>query len=661
MSRYSLEIVGDISKAQAEFAKIPGFTEQMAAKSAIAWARGEQKKSEASAKAAKKIKEEMEKAAKQSQNALKVIGEKTFGGVVGDVVDVAEALVSLGPAGVAAGAGILGLGAGLAAIGAAAGAVIGTTAAVIALEQAALGYVKELEKIKTLDLVEPEQVQSVLDANAAIEALQIVAKKLAFDLADELAPTIRSVGITLIDFGLDLVDVLKAFYDSKSAVEVFINSIVAFGSALFNGTAVVGGFLTAVRPIARAMGMNEQAIDGAISTLARHNAAVARSITGLDGLDNAQRDANEPISRGEELLNEMSRSLEEALRKQDKHKEKTKEVKLEYERQGAALRALNEQLIEANSDTLSDAERTAATVEASYQRRVDAAYDAFGQTAMLERDLSALQEALAAAADRRERDYANEADKLLNQQLDAELAAMAKLQAEKDRQAELDRQRLERQLIESQQFYVQLYDTATGHVMDFFESQQAADTETTRANIAELESRLANEEGLSAAKRRSLQAQLAQEKAALNLQAKQAKQLAVFQIVLQGAVAMAQAIASGPPVINLAAIAAQAALLAVNTAAAIATPAPKFHSGSGRMAPDEQQAVIRKGEMVLSERAAMELNRGNMEPVRGSASTQQIYWNGRLMSEVVGMALEQPGPARRFVESRIPARRGYRG
>jgi hypothetical protein len=664
VASYSLEIVGNISKAQAEFAKIPGFTEQMAAKSALAWAKSEQRKVDASTRAARKIESVMRDATDssgRSLDSLKVIGEKTFGGMVGDVADVGGALSALGPAGIAAGAAILGVGAGLAVVGGAAAAVVGTVNAIIDLERAALDYADALGKIESLDLVAPEQVNAVQGANAALDALGVVAQKLALDLAAELAPTVEAVAVALVDFGLDVADVLATFYASKSAVEVLINGLVEFYISLQNGTAAIAAFLLPLAALETAMGKTDGPVHRAVAAMGDFNRQMARSITGLDGLDDSQADANETTSRGQRLVDELRAAYDRTTESQARHATKTREVTVDYEKQGEALRSLLGLTTEASADTLTDAERAAAAIEAAYQRRVDAAYKAFEDTAMGARELDALQAALAAAAERRDRDQAAEADKLLNERLDAELAGMAKLQAEKERQAELDRQRLERQLIESQQFYVQLYSTATGHVMDFFEAQQQADTETTRANIAELESRLANEEGLSAAKRRELRGRLETERAALNLQAKQAKQLAVFQIILQGAVALAQAVASAPPPVNLAAIAAQAALLAVNTAAAIATPAPKFHSGSGRMAPDEQQAVIRKGEMVLSERAAMELNRGNMEPVRGSASTQQIYWNGRLMSEVVGMALEQPGPARRFVESRMPSRRGYRG
>jgi hypothetical protein len=73
--------------------------------------------------------------------------------------------------------------------------------------------------------------------------------------------------------------------------------------------------------------------------------------------------------------------------------------------------------------------------------------------------------------------------------------------------------------------------------------------------------------------------------------------------------------------------------------------------------PDETPAVIRRGEAVLSERAVQEMNRG----AAGAGNVQQIYWNGRLMSEIIGMAMAQPGPARRFVEMRLPTGRGYRG
>ncbi|NBT33267.1 MAG: hypothetical protein EBT13_15595, partial [Rhodobacteraceae bacterium] len=160
MASYTLEIIGSIANAQKEFAKIPGFTEQSAARAAQAWAKNQEKMRREAEKTADRIAKEMADASKASAEklgALQKIGEKTFGGIVGDVVDVAESMNALGPAGMAAAAGFLAIGAGAVGLAAATGAVIG-------LQRAAVDYVAELEKIQSLDLVTPEQRDAIFGA-----------------------------------------------------------------------------------------------------------------------------------------------------------------------------------------------------------------------------------------------------------------------------------------------------------------------------------------------------------------------------------------------------------------------------------------------------------------------------------------------------------------
>jgi len=297
---------------------------------------------------------------------------------------------------------------------------------------------------------------------------------------------------------------------------------------------------------------------------------------------------------------------------------------------------------------------------------VDAAYEAFGQTAMGERELTALQMALdeTRARFRRDMDAAELADlerqsdeavASIQRRYEAERAFMAAQKAQRD---QAHAEEMARQA-EAEAAWQEVYDEGTRLLFDRAESVHETMMEEKRATIEAIEDRLANEKGLTSNQRQELQTRLENERASANNTAKIQKGLAVFEILLQNAVAMAKAIAVAGPPLNVPAIAAQMALTALHTAAALAAPLPKFHSGSGRMMPDETPAVIRRGEAVLSERAVQEMNRGSAPS--GGGNVQQIYWNGRLMSEVVGMAMAQPGPARRFVEARMPTGRGYRG
>lgn len=663
MSSYTLEIVGSIANAQKEFAKIPGFTEQSAARAAQAWAKNQEKMRREAEKTADRIAKEMADASKASAEklgALQKIGEKTFGGIVGDVVDVAESMNALGPAGMAAAAGFLAIGAGAVGLAAATGAVI-------SLERAAVDYVAELEKIQSLDLVTPEQRDAIFGANAALDALGIVAMKLATDLAAELGPAVADAAAYLADIGFRAIDVTEAFYSTHSILESL---------ALF----LTGGFIrAALAPISVMVeisrvaaqveerfgandGMNRKLVDSYDSLIS----SMSQGITGFDGLKDASADSNQEQTRGQRLIAEIRDRYNEASEAQTRHSASTRQVTVDYEKQGEALRRLQGLQGEAGEDQLTAYEKTQRQIEQSYQRRVDAAYEAFNQTAMGERELAALQMALdeTRARFRRDMDAAELAD--LERQSDEAVASIQRryeaeqafLAAQKAQRDQAHAEEMARQA-EAEAAWQEVYDEGTRLLFDRAESVHETMMEEKRATIEAIEDRLANEKGLTSNQRQELQTRLENERASANNTAKIQKGLAVFEILLQNAVAMAKAIAVAGPPLNVPAIAAQMALTALHTAAALAAPLPKFHSGSGRMMPDETPAVIRRGEAVLSERAVQEMNRGSAPG--GGGNVQQIFWNGRLMSEVVGMAMAQPGPARRFVEARMPTGRGYRG
>jgi hypothetical protein len=663
MASYTLEIIGSIANAQKEFAKIPGFTEQSAARAAQAWAKNQEKMRREAEKTADRIAKEMSDASKASAEklgALQKIGEKTFGGIVGDVVDVAESMNALGPAGMAAAAGFLAIGAGAVGLAAATGAVIG-------LERAAVDYVAGLEKIQSLDLVTPEQRDAIFEANAALDALGIVAMKLATDLAAELGPAVADAAAYLADIGFRAIDVTEAFYSTHSVLESLALFLTGgFLRALAAPISVMVEILRVGAQVEEHFGVQGSTTRKLVDSYDSLISSMAQGITGFDGLKDASTETNEEQTRGQRLIAELRDRYNEASEAQGRHSASTRQVTVDYEKQGEALRRLQGLQGEAGEDQLTAYEKTQRQIEQSYRRRVDAAYEAFGQTAMGERELTALQMALdeTRARFRRDMDAAELADlerqsdeavASIQRRYEAEQAFMAAQKAQRD---QAHAEEMARQA-EAEAAWQEVYDEGTRLLFDRAESVHETMMEEKRATIEAIEDRLANEKGLTSNQRQELQTRLDNERASANNTAKIQKGLAVFEILLQNAVAMAKAIAVAGPPLNVPAIAAQMALTALHTAAALAAPLPKFHSGSGRMMPDETPAVIRRGEAVLSERAVQEMNRGSAPS--GGGNVQQIFWNGRLMSEVVGMAMAQPGPARRFVEARLPTGRGYRG
>lgn len=663
MSSYTLEIVGSIANAQKEFAKIPGFTEQSAARAAQAWAKNQEKMRREAEKTADRIAKEMGNASKESGkklDALQKVGEKTFGGMVGDVADVGGALMALGPIGGTVVASLLAIGGAAVSIGAA-------TAAMIQLQRSSLDFIEEIEKIKGLDFIDKGQKDQIIEANAALDALVVIAKKLAIDLAAELAPTIVATASYLGELGLEAIESAQAFYAARDATEEFVIFLAeSLMRTLTGPLATLNDFAHATNELAKVFGHGSIEIEVLTTNIDRMYRSVAENVTGMDGLADATSEATGEQSEFDRLLQTMAKHIREDSKEKQHNKDRTKELAEQIERQGDAYRRLIDMQQELGEDQLTGFDKAAREAHKFYQRQVDAAYEAFEKTAMGERELAALQMTLAEATARfrRDMDAAELAD--LERQSEAATAIIERRYA--DELALMEAQKAERERATAEEMAMEaeaaaewqkVFDEGTRLLFD-----KAADVHETmmdekRANIEYIEDRLENEKGLTLHERQELQTRLEQEKASARNTAKIQRGLAAFEILLSNAVAMAKAIATAGPGLNVPAIAAQAALTALYTAAALAAPLPKFHSGSGRLMPDEQPAVLKRGEAVLSERAVQEMNRGSAPG--GGGNVQQIFWNGRLMSEVVGMAMAQPGPARRFVEARLPTGRGYRG
>lgn len=663
MASYTLEIIGSIANAQKEFAKIPGFTEQSAARAAQAWAKNQEKMRREAEKTADRISKEMGNASKESGkklDALQKVGEKTFGGMVGDVADVGGALMALGPIGGTVVASLLAIGGTAVSIGAA-------TAAMIQLQRSALDFIEEFEKIKGLDFIEKGQKDQIIEANAALDALVVIAKKLAIDLAAELAPTIVAAASYLGELGFKAIESAQAFYAARDATEefaLFISEVLI--KSLTFPIAILNDTVHSMNELSKVFGYGSTEIEVLTDNVDRMYRAVTENVTGIDGLADATSSANEEQSEFDRLLQTMAKHIREDSKEKQHNKDRTKELADQIERQGDAYRRLIDMQQELGEDQLTGFDKAAREAHKFYQRQVDAAYEAFAKTAMGEQELAALQMTLTEATARFRRDMdaaeladlerqSDEAVASIQRRYEAEQAFMAAQKAQRD---QAHAEEMARQA-EAEAAWQQVYDEGTRLLFDRAESVHETMMEEKRATIEAIEDRLANEKGLTTNQRQELQTRLENERASANNTAKIQKGLAVFEILLQNAVAMAKAIAVAGPPLNVPAIAAQMALTALHTAAALAAPLPKFHSGSGRMMPDETPAVIRRGEAVLSERAVQEMNRGSAPG--GGGNVQQIFWNGRLMSEVVGMAMAQPGPARRFVEARMPTGRGYRG
>jgi hypothetical protein len=609
---FALNIIADIEQYKKKISEIGGITEKQATNMALAFGRQQTKMQmnayKAASKAAHAAGEAWEDAGKKT-DALVRIGEKTLGGVVGDVKDVGESLAALGPAGGVAAAGVVGIG--LAAYGAVT-AVQALVAGFVELVRNADEAAKRIEEINGQDLITQDQSDQVTRANAAFDALGLIVDAFLVKLVADFAPTIEQAAIFLLNLGHDALLAFQAFSDGRDLIEEFG---IAFAQT------VIQLVITPIRDLLIALSLADKAFE----TLTGHSTGIrevhrafqawtreqAMTLTGLDGLDDAQGDLNDRTSFGAQLIDKIVASL-------GKHEKQAKTTAKAQKEVAAAV------------------EESAAFDLDAFLADLDASQEATRGARLAELD--------AMVADHR--------------------AAIAAIEAEEQRLAAARAQRLEDWAMATLDVTSRLIDLGAERL----DHEMSEEKQAHEQRISRLQQRLAGGKNLTKAERDEIKARIDAEKQGILQIARAERRMATFQILLQGGIALAKAIATAPPPLNAAAIAAQAAILAVNTAAAATAPLPKVHTGtlgSIGLAPDEGLSVIRQGEVTLSQRAARQIgevldaNRGGVSG--GGGAVQRVYYDGRLMGEIVGRAMEGSGAARRVLESRAPIRRGYRG
>ena len=173
----------DLSQFRREMAKLPNMSADAAQKTLIGIEKLVRQVEVEAKKAGKKITNDQKKQAREAERAFqkqRTGAEKVFGGIVGDVLDVGEAIGTLGPAAVAASVGFLAI----------AGTVVGIAAvggAILAITSAAGELLEELDEIGQTDFLSDE-TRGELDAMAdAFTAIGVASKQLHVLLAGELS------------------------------------------------------------------------------------------------------------------------------------------------------------------------------------------------------------------------------------------------------------------------------------------------------------------------------------------------------------------------------------------------------------------------------------------------------------------------------------------
>jgi hypothetical protein len=677
MAEYALDIIGRIDGLQRELGKVPGATDQAAFKAAVAIEKRLAAGAKAAAKQTKVAAEEAVKswqeafadiraagqrqAQEQAQN-MEELGRRTnavastmkkFAGGIGlgpianDVDDIVEGMGVLGPLAIAAAGGVALIGGGVYALKELGTFIFEGAMAARELEE----ELQQLQAVPTFKPIDPELMSAADEARVAFEALKATGSELALVMGTGWAPTIRDFLVTLQTGATFIVDAERALSEMQNSGDGLANTLYDIALAWDN--------------------MDERAAAARVHVQAQ--AAVKKGAEDAEkatrAWEQAQREAEQERAKAAREAEKAAREAEQAEAAKVRAAEKARR---EYEKQLDAIRELYDIQDAANEDLLTDLEK----IEISYEEEANAARQAAEAAGASQEELDATLRAL---ADRRSREVFAYYESLGQKNTEAankEIAETLRAEEEKrkiraeayawlaEREAEIAAEAAKaneesaeaaKQAWDVQLQALEMYQQAAFEILA---SIQAEEREATERNIEQLERELETRENLTKQERAALRAKLAEERRALADLAKREKDAAVLSTLLSQAVAIAKAVASAPFPANLPIIAAQSALAAAQVYAATRAPLPKQHTGDlgTSMAPDEHLAVRRKGEVTMNERLTQKVIEGNRNGRLQSDGpvVQQLFFNGRVLAEMVGLGLEEPGRAQRYLEERMP-------
>ena len=194
----SLNVIADISKYQQQFAQIPGFTDKQAAKAASALEKRMSKAAvntaKAATRAAEKAGRQAARAAESSQKAAIEAGKGLveLAGIPADKFEKFRAVLGglsspLGQLAIGATAAALAVGG----VALAFGAVATASVSAVRASDELLTKFEKLSSVEGFDIPE-EDVESIRQANAALDSVQSTAERLVVVFAAKVAPSVEA-------------------------------------------------------------------------------------------------------------------------------------------------------------------------------------------------------------------------------------------------------------------------------------------------------------------------------------------------------------------------------------------------------------------------------------------------------------------------------------
>ena len=608
----SLNVIADISKYQQQFAQIPGFTDKQAAKAASALEKRMSKAAvntaKAATRAAEKAGRQAARAAEESQRSAIEAGKGLveLAGIPADKFEKFRAVLG----GLSSPMGQLAIGATAAAlavggVAVALGAVATASVSAVRASDELLTKFEKLSSVEGFDIPE-EDVESIRQANAALDSVQSTAERLVVVFAATVAPSVEATAVEIVKLGLASGDVLNAMGGGAALVgsafgmlaRLIVSTMAPPIGILLQMSDIAG-------TIADAAGFDELAekfrsVSGAVDDI-----PIDVLEFGFEELSIATQDYQ---ARAEELVG-VSRELADAERE-------TKE----------ATDASTKSREKAADATKRQAEQIKAVIAAGKARSQQVDKD----LALREQNTAIIQKATAVEL--------SEMGKLA-QATDAELAKAALIRQQRMENAQNDhflRLQAETEFQEAQTAIVDHYERERSRIMDEegqarFDAARAQEEgqRQLRSNFASLAISSAAQATASIS---TILADQGQKKRARQM-FKVAKALNVAMVVMETIRAARGALLPPPTgygaVLGPAAATVIAASGAVQVAAIKAQKPPRFYRGTSMVqradggAGDAVPAVLHQGEAVLNRRAAQSMGRSQIEALNAGSGERR--------------------------------------
>jgi hypothetical protein len=608
----SLNVIADISKYQQQFATIPGYTDKQAAKAASALEKRMSKAAvntaKAATRAAEKAGRQAARAAESSQKAAIEAGKGLveLAGIPADKFEKFRAVLGglgtpLGQLAIGATAAALAVGG----IAVAFGAVATASVSAVRASDELLTKFEKLSAVEGFDIPE-EDVESIRQANAALDSVQSTADRLVVVFASKVAPSVNATAVEVVKLGLAAGDVLDGMGGGAALVGSAFGALARLIVSVM--TPAIGKLLQLTdiaSKIASAAGLEDLAAKFASVSGAVEEIPLEVLEFGFQGLSIATQDYQ---ARAEELVG-VSRELADAERETKK-----------------ATDASTKSREKAADATKRQAEQIKAVIAAGKARSQQVDKD----LALREQNTAIIQKATAVEL--------SEMGKLA-QATDADLAKAALIRQQRMENAQNDhflRLQAETEFQEAQTAIVDHYEQERSRIM---EAEGQARFDAARAQEEgqrELRSRFASLAVSSAAQATgqisTILADQGQKKRARQM-FKVAKALNVAMVVMETIRAARGALLPPPTgygaVLGPAAATVIAASGAVQVAAIKAQKAPRFYRGTSMVeradggAGDAVPAVLHQGEAVLNRRAAQSMGRSQIDALNAGGGERR--------------------------------------